>query len=59
MSAYTRNPKRIVVRCRICPWVGIYFEDSRKRMRHAARAQQAIETHLRRAHHKKTLINGR
>src|SRR5882724_3586825 len=26
---------------------------------HAARAQQAIDTHVRRAHHKKTLINGR
>lgn len=59
MSAYTRNPARTVAHCPYCKWIRIYFADPRKRMRHAARAQQAIDTHIRRAHHKRTLINGR
>jgi len=61
MSSYQRSPKKAVAQCRMpgCRWTRIYFADSTKRMRCAARAQQALDTHVRRAHRVKTLINGR
>ncbi len=55
MTAYTRQPKKVIVRCPVCPWVNVFWESDRRRVSPQVRAEMALNAHGRAKHRDKLM----
>ena len=47
MTAYTRQPKKVIVRCPVCTWVNVFWESDCRRLTPKIRADMALRAHRR------------
>lgn len=50
MSSYFRQPKKLVVRCKVCPFVAIYFSSDPAKLPLKERGRRGLNAHGRTMH---------